>query len=894
MKKSVFILGFAIVFSIFSVSLIISDFTGGDKLAEIGLIYGPSQAVNGWVNISLDNEPSNSLLTALSSSIELKEFLDANNAVYSCSPLDCMPSYSSMGTGVSSKSFSLNWNETEIFGIKLTGDVTGINSLSFNVATDAGKSCLHPIQIDVLNDDIIEWKAQTVANDFTCVLSNNYGCWDETEYSGDLFLITDSRYCENINLVAPAKSFRIGAEIIEATGGDVDFKMEINTNLNAESCIVTGSASGTIGCNVEFPYPITDTTQAEVCISTDKSGDNGKYQIKYEEVSPCGFAGNQDYDFPIFVNPGKYDAVSDFTFDQTLVDGDSAIDLADEIWSYISSKYNGDCNPECIVPIKFESGISQTNTISSMSLIYQKGGSLSETNIYDINETPALISSDFQKLDLEKGNFLAPDDYGEVEFRLELKGSKIFEQDIEVKPVPEIKKVMPNIVPASVEVDFFIILEEPGANLTYSWDFGDGDTETSETNTITHIYTDIGTYDLIAKVSNNHGESLKTFQISVVSPKDAINDTLKEYEDNLEKIKDELDNIPLWIKTEIEKKVDLDNLNSSLNIQKGKYDDASSDQDYVEIMNSLLNLKIPYKFNVSQRVNPTNFFLSQEQLDLEVLDNLGAGSPDETEEKYYNAVNNWIQENLDISLESKTYSFYYKDSTVEPLVSYVKIILNPKNDLEEIYFIVNGDPEMIEFNNIETESIEGVSEAVIFSELSGQQIIEFLYPSEINIQSFPIFVSPELKDLDTGIVQKCEKDKGENSENCRTDCKPLGWTIVLLFGLFFVGFIVYIILQEWYKKHYESRLFKSKNQLYNLINFMSNSLTHGLKKAELFKKLKPLGWKGEQLNYAWKKLHGKRTGMWEIPLFKWVEKKQVKKELSKRTKKPNLKGLNLK
>ena len=98
----------------------------------------------------------------------------------------------------------------------------------------------------------------------------------------------------------------------------------------------------------------------------------------------------------------------------------------------------------------------------------------------------------------------------------------------------------------------------------------------------------------------------------------------------------------------------------------------------------------------------------------------------------------------------------------------------------------------------------------------------------------------------------------------------------------FVFFFVYIILQEWYKKYYESKLFPDKNQLFNLINFINNSLNQGLKKSSIFDSLKELDWSDEQLKYAWNKFNGKRTGMWEIPIFKWVENKKVKKELAKR------------
>lgn len=907
MKKDVFILMFVIVF-LFSISLIISDFTQGEKLYHLDLIYGPSQPITGWVNISLEDEPTNSLLTGFDSSIELKDFLDETDASYSCSPNDCESNYASSGIGLSSKKFTLNGLDYEVLGVRLTGQVTGVNSLSFEIATNAGKSCIHPMQIDVLDDGmdngVIDWKAEIVSDDFSCILSNNHGCWDESDYSsGQEFLITDSQYCEKINLLAPAKNFEIGGEVIEVSGGEVDFKIEINAGINSGECIVTTSSAGEISCNVEFDDALEENVESEVCISVDNSDDNGKYQIKYEDVSPCGSAGSQEYDFPIFVNPGKYDAVSDFTFNQNLInDGNTGINLADEIWYYINDKYNGDCEPECIVPLKFYSGVSQTNTISNLNLIYEKGGSLSETKIYNVVETPALINADFQKLSLIEGDFLTPDNYGNEEFILELNGDEIFSEDIEIKQVPEINSISPNIIPALVEVEFSVMLEDSGINLTYSWDFGDGSgKETSETNTIKHSYPDIGSYDMIVKVSNDYGESSKTFQINVISPEEAIGTTLTEYEEDLASLEIDLNNLPVWIKTEIQGKFDLDNLKSSVNLQKKKYEEASGDEDYVEIMASLLNLKIPYKLDTSQIINPLTFFPNKEQLNLEVLENFGAGKPDESEDKYHNAVNNWIQENLDIFLESKTYSFYYRNSKIEQLVSYFKIVLIPKQDLEEVYLIVNGNPEKINFKDTDTKESGSISEAVIFPELIETKTIEFLYPEGVDIDNLPVYISPELKYLNTGIIagvcnsnKKCEKALGEDYKNCRTDCKPLGWTVFLLLGVLFGAFIVYIVLQEWYKRHYESKLFKNKNQLFNLINFMDNSLNQGIKKSEIFSKLKPLGWISEQLNYSWKKLHGKRTGMWEIPVFKWIEKKKVKEELAKRTNKPSVAGLNLK
>ena len=48
------------------------------------------------------------------------------------------------------------------------------------------------------------------------------------------------------------------------------------------------------------------------------------------------------------------------------------------------------------------------------------------------------------------------------------------------------------------------------------------------------------------------------------------------------------------------------------------------------------------------------------------------------------------------------------------------------------------------------------------------------------------------------------------------------------------------------------------------------------------KKWRKRKWNNEQLNYAWKKLHNKRTGMYEIPILRPFEKRKLKKELEKR------------
>jgi hypothetical protein len=63
---------------------------------------------------------------------------------------------------------------------------------------------------------------------------------------------------------------------------------------------------------------------------------------------------------------------------------------------------------------------------------------------------------------------------------------------------------------------------------------------------------------------------------------------------------------------------------------------------------------------------------------------------------------------------------------------------------------------------------------------------------------------------------------------------------------------------------------------------MNNCEVQGFLKNEMFSKLREFNWSNEQITYVWKKLHGKRTGMWEIPIFKFIENLEVKREIKKR------------
>ncbi|MBT4136237.1 PKD domain-containing protein [archaeon] len=885
-KSYFFLMFFGIV--LFSLSgFVLGEFTQGDEVYDIKSSYGPGAELSGWINISLNNEGADSKITGFSSEISIHDFLINNIADFDCVPVDCESSYSSSGSGSVSKETSLEFLETGVLGVRLTGSVDDVSSFSFKINSDSGNACLHPLQIDILNDGSFEWKSVEVGNDFTCIMEDSYACFNEDDIKGE-FRLTTNTYCNKVDLLPPSKIFQIGAEILkdESTGDEnVFFKLELSVAGNYEECSVSANSAGQISCNVEIDSALEESSEAEICISVEDASDDGKYNIKYEDVSPCGFFESNDYDFPIFIKPGKYSGVSEVIFSEAELE----IDVSGDIENYIFDKYEGNCDPECIVPLGFYAGVAQTISLSDLRLTYNSG-SKEETKIYEIEESNAMISADFQELDLDYANIIVPSDLGSESLDLKLGGRTIFTENIEIVAIPQIENIIPAEAPSLVDVNFKVLLDGSTDDLSYSWDFGDGsETETSENNTISHLYENTGTYTLSVEISNDEGSASKAISVNIVSPKNLINKTIRNYRNDLDNIEESINFLPEWVGDKVSEEIGLEDLGGDLDGLEGRYDEGFlSDDESVEIMRELNALEIPYQLNISVNIDEIRFVPEESQIDLEILKQLGAGDYDDRD-AYINGINLWLRDNLDVNFESKTYSIYFRNGDSMDLLSFAKIILKPKENLDEFYVVINGDANEIFVNSDvnSNEFEESNALGITFSDLSEDFTIEFTHPESISLTDVPVYISAEFKELeisyDAGICNndgKCNGD--EDYKNCRADCKPWLWVIIFLIILFFVALAVYIALQEWYKRNYENSLFKNKNQLFNLISFMNNASIQGMQKASIFKQLKEKGWKSEQLNYAWGKFKGKRTGMWEIPVFKWAENKKVKNEIAKR------------
>lgn len=452
----------------------------------------------------------------------------------------------------------------------------------------------------------------------------------------------------------------------------------------------------------------------------------------------------------------------------------------------------------------------------------------------------------------------------------------------------EIKAVLPNKPPILIPMDFSVVLDKAQSNLTYTWNFGDGSGKIiTKSGILSHAYPRKGIYELEIKISGLDYEINKTFEIDAISPKDYIISMIEMYRTDLATIERQKNLLPEWIQNEINKSIKIKDLNSSIYEQEQRYKNATSDDEYTDITKKLLELKIPFSFSLSEETNSAECFLNENQFDLESLSDLGAGTVSGSREDNFEAIESWAVENIDILVESKSYSFYFRNKSIQNLFSHVQIKLKPLKKIDKLFFAINGDSEKIILKNIsEIKQNLGSSAGIIFNKIDREKNIEIIYPEKINLLQCPFYFSPDFKELKkNNEIIICNNDGlCDNKENYKTcnDCKQFKITFMLLIILLISALAVYILMQEWYKRYYELKLFPNRNSLYNVMSFINNSINQGLKKSEIFEKLKKMDWNAEQLSYAWNKFHGKRTGMFEIPVFKFLEKRKIVKELENR------------
>jgi len=858
MKLAIVLVGLVLMFSFIS-----ANFEIGELSHLIESQYSASDKISGWINISLEDEPVDSLFEdSFGNSVSLIDLLKANvNLTYTCSTGGCFPNYESSNPEAT-KTFGLNSGAKKVFGFQITEDIVNVNSVTLNVESDAAESCSNQLEIDFLKNNDVDVVNNKLSTSY-CSSSKNYGCFSSWKPTS-LAKIDYQSYCQKITL-SESPGFKIGAWVQEKTAGSTRVSMTLydsNRKL-VDSCNLPAASSsgGEVSCDVN--YSTVKSEEYYVCVSS--SGSGGEYFVRgYTDSNGCGYKGYpniqspEDYAYQIFAEGKKFSAMDSLKIVNVLPDGSS---ISKKINDYIKIKYDSDCSSGCVVPIEFTSRMNQNLVLKNLSVNYDIGGGLVGVTdkFYDLFETPSTINSGFQKINLDGGNFSVPSDYGENVFELSLNGEEIFSEEITIMSSPEIQNLRPKLVASTVPTEFKVLVDS--FNVTaYEWNFGNGTNFTTSVNKITYTYDEIGSYELKVTITdNNQLKSSKTFVIEVISPEQAINTSLKKKLDDLGEIDSQMKQFKF--ETNLKSVLNFDTLDNNLNKVQQDYKSASSENDYKKIMGNLLKIEVPESINLVANADLITFYPQKKNINFEIIKKIAGGSYDlQYSDQYADALISWNQKNVETKVTFIEFSASYGYFDEVSILRTFEFQINKKNNVDKAYFII-ANLEGIEFEG--NSSVREESGYLYFELEQDKEIISFTTTENVNFVDVPVFISPELQQLK--IAESVEVGEAEKSS------KWIFFIFILIF-LLIAGVVVYVILQEWYKRKYENYLFKKRNDLYNLMIYITEEKKKGSLDKDIYAKLKKSGWGSEQVNYVLRKYSGKRTGMFEIISF---EKKKA-------------------
>ncbi len=872
MKKRVIIL--SAIFLIFCIQFAMA---GDVNVKGVSIItkYAPNATITGKVNLSLGDISSSAYLkTNLGETIPLLDLIKKqSNFSYSCTTFNCSSIYSAAGSGSSSKQFNLIAKESKVFGFEIEGQVTSIppdSKFSLNVTSDnATLSFVPQLSIDLLDDGSPEWASYKPSGIFFG--TENYGCYDPADYTGDTVIITNTSVCERISLpISP--DVTIETTLTEVSPGNSIMQMSITDKemkIAPGTCQDNISSSGTVSCipkigNVN--YPIKKEGDFFVCIKKISS-DAGKYKIKTEHTSAssskCGFYGtpslNPAYgaDYDILAASDSFDSVGSFILNdtETLNSWYHLSNLETGIANYLSKKYANNCTKGCIIPIRFTSGIEQNIDLSNFNLevAIQAIGVQPFNSINDVEITPALINTTgYQSLSLTDANLSIPSGFGDHNFELILVDGKnnytILSKTITTEKIPQIVSVNPTTTAGALSTEFTVNINTFGLNATiiqYKWNFGDGSPiQTTTTKTISHTYNQLGNFSLQITIYNSVGlNSTAQFPIYVVSPKDAATEIINQDLASISSIENKFASYPAFTQNALKQALNFDAISAQLQNLKAASTAAVSDAQYLSIMTELTKINLPDTVEETLSSAFTPFFPDKNNINLEVLKTIGGGTYDSARQsEYLDAIVLWGLDNIKMTTtDYSEFSGVYGE-TVAPLRSIVRINAGG---------ITTGSAYLVipDLQNIYFDSTYQKSGSYYYIPLSSNpQTVQFATSAALSPVDLPIFIAPSLSQI--SLPEEAAMD----------NTKMLIFGIVLASAII-LGLTIYVIVGKWYQRKYESYLFKDRNDLYNIINYIHKSKSKGMRENEIEKNLGKARWTSEQIKYVMKRYAGKKIGI---------------------------------
>jgi PKD repeat protein len=845
----------------------------GDVSDSIQTVYGAGSTINGWINLSVEDEEANNIFQdSFENEISLINLLKLNNDVdYSCAPKTCEEGY----TGVNpetTKMVILNPGEKAMFGVRFKENIEEIQSIEFLIESNASASCYNQIEVDFFGDDEKINAGNSKSVDVTCDTQKSYGCFNASTSTENLILGT-TPYCQRIEFSA-SSAFNIGAWIKKTVNGtngvEVVLKDLYGDEIENGNCIISNSQISSTGaeisCNINQYLP----KPKEFYVCLQKETGTAEYQIKgYASSNSCGFnsldLSSENAAYHIFMVGKIFDAVGVLNISNQLLN-DKQINIIAK--DYLLKNYGTlDCSTEdgCVFPFEIISNTKQKIILKEAKISYKSTlGEKQDNKIYDLETSGAKVNTNgFQKIYLDEAEFVVPEDKGEYSFELEFNGEQIIEKTITIEDVPEIESISPRVTFTSYPTMFEIIANSPNNETIslYSWDFGDGTIKTTTQNKVEHSYNETGTYELNIKIKDsNERIAEKTFFIKVDSPEVIIGKELSELKKNINNAKIRINNYSYFIQTELKKQLNIDDLSSILESLERENRSATTLEEKNTLLKKILALKVPEEIFTSANLMGAEFIPLEKEINLDALQEITGSEYDVSNKNgYIKGIIYWQQENMDVTLSYQEISAVFNGIN-KPVLKIFSLVIKEKEALSSAPYLIVKNMENISFadNYGQRKNEEYYSVSLSNPENS------FMFATTdktIDFNNLPLFVS-----LSLDRVPVVEDFSGPISEIGL----DMSWGLFILVLIFIIilGLTAYIFVQEWYKNKYETYLFKGRNNLYNLISFIDSQKKQGLTNEEIEVKLKKAGWNNEQRIYAIRKYEGKRTGMFEIPVEK--------------------------
>ena len=632
-----------------------------------------------------------------------------------------------------------------------------------------------------------------------------------------------------------------------------------------------------------------------VCVTTSV---NNNYKVGWETSSPnCGTAQGFNFlnsDFDLFAETVKYAASPRFVINQENYKDAFRSNLTQKLNNYLQSNYNGNCeSSSCFIPIKIF-GTNQYATFNDYIINYESVGiPASNQNVYGLDYRSPKINAENLSIDISNANFVVPERSTDNKFKFYIGGVKLFEKDLAIQRGFAFD-IYPKLVAFGQNSRFTILSD---INITESvWDFGDGSQkQMTNGNFAFHAFTapNVSSFDINVTAVNNQTKATRQFKIFVGSPVEIANQTIRDYKNRLNNLSSQINSYPSWFTKKIQEIINLSNMNGSLNSIEIKYKSAVSEQDYQNVMLELIALDVPLYLSSAQSGNSLPLSVGYENFNLNYIEQL-ENKVIENKELLRDQIVIWMNDNFmpEISFKKIEAKGDFESSTVGTLFT---IETKPVKSVDSspVYLIIGHDVENYGLYK-QDYSVKSVTSGIDYFTLdSNSQTFEFFIQDDVDAESLGAYISPsldilsniELPDEECNLNDICEAY--ESSSSCPEDCSG-GWFKFTFFAwiiLTLMGLVIYILLQEWYKKNYQHSLFPENNDLYNLITFIYNTRKSGLRDKDIKAKLIQQGWSNERVNFAFNKVDGKRIGMFEIPLFTRRDHKETIKQIYERREK---------